>query len=165
MKKIDEQKLRTYQAMHTARDFINSIENSNVVDDRALNLIKIKDAIVFLRNLKEKNEFEIMASENATVSAIKYLVEMEAYIKDCVITAHQKRDELSEQLQNARESSLKAFKTVIKPSFEKIQKALQEVQKMPLPRTHRKDAFSVIKDDMQAEYRKISDLIGQTYSR
>lgn len=165
MKKIDTEKLRQYQTMNTARDFINSIENSNVIEDKQLNLLKIKDAILFLKSLKDKSEFEVIAGNEATFQAMKYLDEMEAYIKDCVITAHQKRDELSQQLQNARESSLRAFETIIKPNFKEIIEALEKVQKMPLPRTHRADAFSTIKDDVQREFRKVSNLIGLTYTR
>ena len=165
MKKIDEKKLLKYQSMHTARDFINSIEDSNIVDDRQLDLIKIKDAILFLRSLKDKSEFEVIASNEATAMALKYLGEMEIYIQDCIITAHQKRDELSQQLQDARKASSEVFESVIKPKFQEIIKALQKVQEMPLPRTHKRDAFSNIQDVMQTEFRKVSDLIGQTYTR
>ena len=128
-------------------------------------IIEIKDAILFLRSLKDKSEFEIIASNEATVVAIKYLDETKTYIEDCVIEAHRKREELSTSLQKAREASLKAFETVIEPKFQEIIKELQMVQKIPLPRTHKADAFSGIRDDMQTEFRKISDLIGLTYTR
>ncbi len=165
MKKIDENKLREYQKMNRVQDFINSIEDSNIVDTKVLNFEKIKNALDFLRSLKEKNEFELLASEIATISAMKYLHEMEVYIRECIVSAHQKRDELAKQLKEARESSLKAFETIIKPNFQEIIKALEKVQKMPLPRTHKRDAFSTISDDMQKEIKVITDLIGTTYSR
>ena len=165
MKKIDEQKLRQYQTMNRAQDFLNAIEGGNTLENSSVNILKIGEALSFLRSLKDMNQFQILASEVATISAMAYLKETETFVVDCILRAEKKRNEVSAQLSKARDKSRELLNKEIMPAFEKIHDALSKVYAMPLPHNLRKDSTNGIKDDISREYRKISDMLGITYNR
>ncbi len=165
MKKTDELKLAKYQKMNRAQDFLNSIEGGSSIDNGLVEVVRIKNALEFLRSLKNMNEFEVLASEKAINSAMNFLSKTETYVKECVVEAERKRELLSAQLQQARETAKSEFEMSIKPSFDNIIASLEKIKSMPLPLLHKADAFSNINNDISTMYKKITDLTGQTYSR
>lgn len=165
MKNADKAKLIQYQKMDRAQDFLNSIEGGSTINNNSVEIVRIKDALEFLRSLKAMNEFQLIASEKATDHAIDFLSKQEVYIKECVLEAEKKRELLATQLQNAKQTAQIEYETIIKPSFENIIASLQKVRALPLPTTHKSDSFYAIKPDIEIMYRKITDLTGQTYTR
>ena len=149
-----------YQEMNRAYDFISSVEGSNQINDRKLNLTRIDDALSFIRSLKNMNEFELINAEKAIAKAVDFLQSEEKYIVELVKEQKEAEELLSTQLDEARAIAKEEFEKVVKPAFSKIEKALMKARNTELPRTHKKDVFFSIKQAFDAEIKTITSLIG-----
>lgn len=82
-KTINTAKYTRYTKLNNARDLLNELEDSQYSERESFK--KANEAIGFLKDHAEDNEFEREAATSAIIKAIAYLEEFEQHLKQAMI--------------------------------------------------------------------------------